>query len=91
MAPIAHPVGHAKHKLGDDEEHDDGTLHIHAGDLKLYIGIFAALIFFTVLTVVTSTPESRIIAGVAVAFTCTVTGMLFFLTVNALESRQRRK
>jgi cytochrome c oxidase subunit 4 len=48
---IAHPVGHPQHKLGNDEEHDDGTLHIHAGDLKLYIGIFCALIFFTVLTV----------------------------------------
>ena len=54
MAPIAHPVGHAKHKLGDDEEHDDGTLHIHAGDLKLYLGVFGALIFFTVLTVAVS-------------------------------------
>ena len=44
-------------------------------------GVFAVL--FTVLTVVTSTPESRIIAGVLVAFTCTVMGMLFFLTLNA--------
>ena len=44
-------------------------------------GVFA--VFFTVLTVVTSTPESRIIAGVLVAFTFTVMAMLFFLTVNA--------
>ena len=44
-------------------------------------GVFAVI--FTMLTVVTSTPESRLVAGVAVAFTCTVMGMLFFLTVNA--------
>ena len=44
-------------------------------------GVFA--VFFTVLTVVTSTPESRIIAGVLVAFTFTVMAMLFFLAVNA--------
>lgn len=36
-------------KPGD--EHDDGTLHIHAGSLKLYIGVFGALILLTLLTV----------------------------------------
>lgn len=44
-------------------------------------GVFA--VFFTVLTVVTSTPESRITAGVLAAGTFTVMAVLFFRTVNA--------
>lgn len=32
-------------------EHDDGKLHIHVGSLKLYLGVFAALIVLTLLTV----------------------------------------
>ena len=52
-------------------------------------GVFA--VFFTVLTVVTSTPETRVTAGLLVGGTCAVMAMLFFLTVNAWESRQRRK
>ena len=46
--------------------------------------------FFTVLSVVTSTPETRIMASMLVAGACAVMAMLFFLTVNAWESRQRR-
>ena len=46
--------------------------------------------FFTLLSVVTSTAETRIMAGVLVAGTCAVMAMLFFLIVNAWESRQRR-
>lgn len=39
-----------------DEEHghghaDDGEVHAHISSLKLYVGIFAALIFFTLVTV----------------------------------------
>ena len=47
-------------------------------------------VFFTLLSVVTSTAEIRIMVGVLVAGTCAVMAMLFFLTVNAWESRQRR-
>ena len=32
-------------------EHDDGTLHIHAGDLKVYLAVFGGLICLTLLTV----------------------------------------
>lgn len=42
-------TSHGSH--GSNEEPDDGTLHIHAGSLKLYIAVFAALIFFTLVTV----------------------------------------
>ena len=37
----AHGHGHA----------DDGEVHAHISSLKLYVGVFAALIFFTLLTV----------------------------------------
>ena len=37
-----------------DYEFDDGKLHIHTAPIKLYLGVFAALIFFTVLTVALS-------------------------------------
>lgn len=55
MATSTHPVADSGHDHPHgDVEVDDGHLHIHAGSLKLYVGIFAALIFFTVLTVALS-------------------------------------
>lgn len=42
-----HGHGHAAYK----EEPDDGKLHIHAGDLRVYLGVFGALLFFTAVTV----------------------------------------
>ena len=48
MASTTHPHP-AAHK--SDDEHDDGQLHIHAGSMKLYLGVFGALIFFTLVTV----------------------------------------
>jgi cytochrome c oxidase subunit IV len=37
-----------------DHHHNDGAVHAHIGSLKLYLGIFGALIFFTLLTVALS-------------------------------------
>jgi cytochrome c oxidase subunit 4 len=34
--------------------HDDGAVHPHIASVKLYVGIFLALIFFTVITVALS-------------------------------------
>lgn len=40
------------HAHSDAHGHaDDGEVHAHVGSLKLYVGIFAALIFFTLVTV----------------------------------------
>lgn len=40
---------------GDGHGHvDDGEVHAHISSLKLYVGIFATLIFFTLLTVAIS-------------------------------------
>lgn len=36
---------------GEHEHHDDGHVHPHIAPVKMYIGIFMALIFFTVVTV----------------------------------------
>lgn len=37
-----------------EHAHDDGKVHSHIGSLNFYVGIFATLIFFTVLTVAVS-------------------------------------
>lgn len=36
---------------GEHEHHDDGHVHPHIAPVKMYIAIFMALIFFTVVTV----------------------------------------
>jgi cytochrome c oxidase subunit 4 len=36
------------------ESHDDGAVHVHVHDVSLYVKVFGALIFLTVVTVATS-------------------------------------
>ena len=48
-------------------------------------------VVFTVNAVVSSTPGTRITAGLLVSGTCAVMAMLCFLTVEALRARQRRE
>jgi cytochrome c oxidase subunit IV len=43
-----------QHHETDGGESDDGMVHSHISSLKLYVGIFLALIFFTVVTVAVS-------------------------------------
>lgn len=35
----------------DDASHDDGKVHAHIGSMQLYLGVFAALIALTIVTV----------------------------------------
>lgn len=49
MSSTTASAHHGHH--ADNLEHDDGTLHIHAGSMKLYLGVFGALIFLTAVTV----------------------------------------
>jgi cytochrome c oxidase subunit 4 len=37
-----------------DHSHSDGAVHVHVHDVSLYLKVFGALIFFTVVTVATS-------------------------------------
>jgi cytochrome c oxidase subunit 4 len=39
--------GHAAH----DDKHDDGKVHAHISSTRFYVGVFAALIFLTIVTV----------------------------------------
>ncbi len=39
------------HPSHDHDSHDDGAVHAHISSIRLYVGIFLALIFFTVVTV----------------------------------------
>jgi len=38
----------------NEHESDDGAVHAHIAPIKLYVGIFLALIFFTIITVALS-------------------------------------
>jgi cytochrome c oxidase subunit IV len=42
---------HAGHEHDDGHDQDDGAVHVHIGSNRSYIGIFAALIFLTIMTV----------------------------------------
>ena len=57
---------------------------------SLIVGAILSVVF-TVNAVVSSTPGTRITAGLLVSGTCAVMAMLCFLTVEALRARQRRE
>src|ERR1700679_4253412 len=48
LAPDPH--GH-DHDHGHDHGHDDGAVHVHIASTQFYVGIFAALVCLTILTV----------------------------------------
>jgi len=50
MASASHSaLAHDNHDHGSD--HDDGRVHVHVAPIGFYVGIFAALIFLTFVTV----------------------------------------
>jgi cytochrome c oxidase subunit 4 len=42
------------YRENEHSSHDDGAVHAHIAPVKLYLGVFGALIFFTVITVAVS-------------------------------------
>ena len=77
----AHGHGHA----------DDGEVHAHISSLKLYVGVFAALIFFTLLTVgVSYIHLGRLNLAVAILIASTSSFLLPTLKTIAKSSAKER-
>jgi cytochrome c oxidase subunit 4 len=64
------------------EVHSDGRVHAHISSLRLYVSIFFALIFFTLLTVAVSDVHlgrMNLVVAVAIASTKATLVVLFFM------------
>jgi cytochrome c oxidase subunit 4 len=75
----AHDHGHGE---GHDHGHDDGAVHAHISSVKFYIGILAALMVFTLLTVGVASIELgklNLVVAVVIASMKATLVVLFFM------------
>ena len=84
MATESHTAGdhdHAGHGH-DGHGHDDGAVHVHISSTQFYVGIFAALVCLTILTVKVSYYDfgsANILIAMAIATTKASLVAIFFM------------
>ncbi len=74
--------GSDEHSANHEHAHDDGGVHPHIASVKFYLGIFAALIFFTLLTVGVSYVHlgpANLAVAIAISSTKATLVVLFFM------------
>ena len=74
--------GSDEHSADHAHVHDDGAVHSHISTVKFYLGIFATLIFFTLLTVGVSYVHlgpANLAVAIAISSTKAALVVLFFM------------